>query len=92
MELLAVDAPCLLRSGWACDPRGPAHVLNQTLFLSLLDLGSSGLPNLPQPVPLPPGQPANYGALHSLCPFLLQGVEQVSKGQGLQPKQGGQHL
>lgn len=67
MELLAVNVPCLPRSGWACDFPGPAHVLNQAIFLSLLDLGSSGTPNLPQLVPLPPGQPVNYGALHSLC-------------------------
>lgn len=54
MELLAVIAPGLPQSGWARDLPGSAHVLNQALFLSLLNLASSGLPNLPQPVPLPP--------------------------------------
>lgn len=106
MELL-VNAPCLPPRGQACDLLGPGQDLTKH-FLCLLDVGSSGLPNLPGPVLLPPGSTYKLGCsplpLSVLAPqpsFLitirpsqssLQGEEQVSEGQGLQPKQSGQHL
>lgn len=47
MELLTISVPHLPRSGQACDLPGPPQDLTRHLFLSCLDLGSSGLPNLP---------------------------------------------